>query len=395
MRSVLDPRFTLADACATNSTKQWRHGLDGKEFLTGTVGLNNLAESDYANCVLQCLTRVFPLRAFFLTREEKHEQHAKRVSTLTLRFGELIRKMWNPKAFKGQVSPHELMRAVASSSGGKFKVASRSDPVDFFQWLLHALGRETKAKGTQSIVDKCFSGAMEVRTVGEPPAGDGVGTSETAETEGVTTQTVPFKMLALDLPPPPLFQDAMEKNIIPQVSIVELLKKYDGVSTTATPRGGLRTHRLTQLPEYLIVHYKRFTKNAFFREKNNTIVTFPTKTPLRLAEHVPCPVDAKTGAQQNSTYVLVANVCHVGPPDGGTFRAQVFHNADSHWYDISDLQVEETLAQQVALTETYVQIWERRAGTGPGLGGARAKKNAHAEEDPFGLGDLGGDDMVE
>jgi U4/U6.U5 tri-snRNP-associated protein 2 len=234
-----------------------------------------------------------------------------------------------------------------------------------------------------------------VRTVGEPPAGDGVGTSETAETEGVTTQTVPFKMLALDLPPPPLFQDSMEKNIIPQVSIVELLKKYDGVSTTATPRGGLRTHRLTQLPEYLIVHYKRFTKNAFFREKNNTIVTFPTKTPLRLAEHVPCPVDAKTGAQQNSTYVLVANVCHDGPPDGGTFRAQVFHNADSHWYDISDLQVEETLAQQVALTETYVQIWERRAGTGPGLGGARAKKNAHAEEDPFGLGDLGGDDMVE
>ncbi len=65
---MLDPRFTLADACATNSTKQWRHGLDGKEFLPGTVGPNNLAQSDYSNCALQRLTRCFPLRPFVLTR---------------------------------------------------------------------------------------------------------------------------------------------------------------------------------------------------------------------------------------------------------------------------------------------------------------------------------------
>jgi U4/U6.U5 tri-snRNP-associated protein 2 len=28
---------------------------------------------------------------------------------------------------------------------------------------------------------------------------------------------MPFLMLGLDLPPPPLFKDVMEKNIIPQV----------------------------------------------------------------------------------------------------------------------------------------------------------------------------------
>ena len=32
------------------------------------------------------------------------------------------------------------------------------------------------------------------------------------------TYRMPFLMLGLDLPPPPLFQDVMEKNIIPQVS---------------------------------------------------------------------------------------------------------------------------------------------------------------------------------
>jgi len=33
------------------------------------------------------------------------------------------------------------------------------------------------------------------------------------------TSKMPFLMLGLDLPPPPLFKDVMEKNIIPQVLI--------------------------------------------------------------------------------------------------------------------------------------------------------------------------------
>ena len=33
------------------------------------------------------------------------------------------------------------------------------------------------------------------------------------------TSRMTFKMLGLDLPPPPLFKDVMEKNIIPQVSV--------------------------------------------------------------------------------------------------------------------------------------------------------------------------------
>lgn len=41
----------------------------------------------------------------------------------------------------------------------------------------------------------------------------------------------PFLFLALDLPPPPLFQDAVEKNIIPQVGIHAVLAKYDGTTT--------------------------------------------------------------------------------------------------------------------------------------------------------------------
>ena len=37
------------------------------------------------------------------------------------------------------------------------------------------------------------------------------------------TYRMPFLMLGLDLPPPPLFQDVMEKNIIPQVILLSFV----------------------------------------------------------------------------------------------------------------------------------------------------------------------------
>jgi U4/U6.U5 tri-snRNP-associated protein 2 len=49
----------------------------------------------------------------------------------------------------------------------------------------------------------------------------------TLDTE-IKTTTSPFLFLSVDLPPPPLFQDSVQKNIIPQVSLASVLSKYDG-----------------------------------------------------------------------------------------------------------------------------------------------------------------------
>lgn len=103
----------------------------------------------------------------------------------------------------------------------------------------------------------------------------------------------PFLFLAVDLPPPPLFQDSVEKNIIPQVSIQSVLAKYDGQKTqvrrpraslTCTPDvppqesvGQLRRFKCQRLPPYIILHFKRFTKNQFVEEKNPTVVNFPLR----------------------------------------------------------------------------------------------------------------------
>lgn len=63
------------------------------------VGLNNIKETDFVNVTIQSLMRVTPLRNFFLIPE--NYQHCK--SPLVHRFGELTRKIWHARNFKGQV----------------------------------------------------------------------------------------------------------------------------------------------------------------------------------------------------------------------------------------------------------------------------------------------------
>ena len=119
----------------------------------------------------------------------------------------------------------------------------------------------------------------------------------------------PFYMLGLDLPAPPLFQDVMEKNIIPQVSLSAVLSKFDGVTEQDVLRAGRKTYALDALPPYLVLHFKRFTRNNFFVEKNPTIVTFPVRN-LELRDALPLPPGLA------SKYDLVANICHDGAASG-------------------------------------------------------------------------------
>ena len=85
-----------------------QHSLDlnGKKYIPGYVGMNNIKANDYINVVLQMLLHVKPLRNYFLLNFVDDPGK----SELLLRFGLLVRKIWNPKAFKGQVSPHELLQ---------------------------------------------------------------------------------------------------------------------------------------------------------------------------------------------------------------------------------------------------------------------------------------------
>ncbi|TKW23053.1 hypothetical protein SEVIR_4G268600v4 [Setaria viridis] len=368
IRHVLNPRFTREQVLNLDKNKQWSRALDGSNYLPGMVGLNNIKETDFVNVTIQSLMRVTPLRNFFLIPE--NYQHSK--SPLVHRFGELTRKIWHARNFKGQVSPHEFLQAVMKASNKRFQIGVQSDPVEFMSWLLNTLHAKLKSskKKNRSIIHDCFQGELEVvkevhrkHIMEKTEDGDELNgdASSVVGTDGIVTETskVPFLMLGLDLPPPPLFKDAMEKNIIPQVPLFNILKKFDGETVTEVVRPSIARmrYRVTRLPKYLILHMRRFTKNNFFVEKNPTLVNFPVKN-LELKDYIPLP-KPKENHKIRSKYDLIANIVHDGKPGEGCYRVFVQRKSEEAWYEMQDLHVTETLPQMVALSEAYMQIYEQ------------------------------------
>ncbi|KAJ4783549.1 Ubiquitin C-terminal hydrolases superfamily protein [Rhynchospora pubera] len=365
IRHVLNPRFMREQVAHLDQNKQWSRALDGSNYLPGMVGLNNIKETDFVNVTIQSLMRVTPLRNFFLIPE--NYEHSK--SPLVHRFGELTRKIWHARNFKGQVSPHEFLQAVMKASNKRFQIGVQSDPVEFMSWLLNTLHSNLKSskRKNKSIIYDCFQGELEVvkeiprRHLVENKENGSEENNNRAANEEVVTETsrVPFLMLGLDLPPPPLFKDAMEKNIIPQIPLFNILTKFDGETVTEVVRPCIARmrYRVIRLPKYLILHMRRFTKNNFFIEKNPTIVNFPVKN-LELKDYIPLPMP-KGNEKLRSKYDLIANIVHDGKPGEGCYRVFVQRKSEEQWYEMQDLHVTETLPQIVALSETYMQIYEQ------------------------------------
>lgn len=147
---------------------------------------------------------------------------------LSLRFSQLIKKLWNPFNFKGQVSPHEFMEAVSIASQKRFRSDDRvmqekgyggqADPLQFLTWLLNSL------KTHRKVVEKTFQGELQVTRLVKQ---GGIAADECYDMEKKVHK---FFFLSLDVPNHPLFKEQQELSTLPQVSLMTLLKKYDGVT---------------------------------------------------------------------------------------------------------------------------------------------------------------------
>jgi len=348
-KSLDDIKYNLRPAFDEEEIEQmtvrvrYAKALDGTDYIPGCLGLNNISNSDYLNVVIQCLCQVIPLRNFLLAYQAPKEKKPDPVlSTLA----GLFRKMYNTRNFKGLVSPHEFYQAIGAATSKKF-YAKQMDPVAFFSWLMGYLHRKLKGRDGSSLVHDVFQGEVQVKL---SPATDEARIVESKE------KTLLF---TLELPDEPLFKDNLD--FIPQEPLFNLLEKFNGEKPFETiAKGGesreIRRYSLRRLPPYVIFIVKRFRNNNFFIEKNPTIVTFPLKgLDLRDYIHPDCQP-----ANPETKYDLVANVCHDGKPEKGTYKVQTFHHPTGQWFEIHDLRVTAVLPQMVALTESYIQVYQRQ-----------------------------------
>ena len=166
---VLDPTYSSDLINKLETSGKEMRAFGGSLYLPGIVGLNNIKANDYCNVILQSLSHVAPLRRYFLSADNYKD--IKRPPgdispILVQRFGELIRKLWNPKNFKAHVSPHEMLQSVVLVSKKNFQITEQGDAVDFLKWLLNtlhlALGGTKKR--TSSTIYKTFCGGMRIHS---------------------------------------------------------------------------------------------------------------------------------------------------------------------------------------------------------------------------------------
>ena len=364
IKYVADPRYTKAEVYALDKVPRESRTLSGKSYTPGFVGMNNIKENDYLNVVVQGLSHTSSLRNFFLLEDfSKNSELVKRCSIL-------FRKIWNPRAFKAHVSPHELLQEIALRSNKRFTLTHQSDPADFFTWFVNnlhtGLGGAMNKPGS-SFAWRSFQGKMKVESqaiTARANPGDRLRFEESTE---IKTEVKRFIVLPLDLPAAPLFQDEQAKNIIPQVPLPNILNKYDGQRTQEQHAERKRYRLMHPLPPYLVFHVKRFSQNKFVSERNPTIVTFDT-TKLNMAPYVEPSPEHPPG--EEILYDLVANVVHEAVrtrddvSDTGeekkTWKVQLKDKATGEWAVCQDLYVDKVQQEMLYLGETYLQIWQKR-----------------------------------
>jgi U4/U6.U5 tri-snRNP-associated protein 2 len=380
IKFVVDPRLPRDEVLRLDTEQKFCWDLNNKQYVPGFVGMNNIKANDYFNVVIQALAHVSPLRNYFMLEDLSNRPQ------LAQRFSSLVRKIWNPRAFKAHVSPHELLQEIALRSSKRFTLTDQSDPADFMMWFLNNL--HTSLGGTEkkrTVVSKVFRGNLKVESQEITKRADLGDRLRFEDAKEVKTQIPAYWLLPLDLPPVPLFQDALEQNIIPQVpllrllgkytphlaefsaKLIELLEKYNGIHATEKMKDRVRHRLLHPLPPYLIFHIKRFSRNKFVAERNTTIVTFNPQS-LDMAPFV--QPDANHSQTEPIYYDLVANITHEavkrnddsveGEQDKKVWRVQLHDRSRDEWWGIQDLYVERERAETLHTKESYLQVWEKR-----------------------------------
>ncbi|KAL1993071.1 hypothetical protein VTN49DRAFT_3828 [Thermomyces lanuginosus] len=400
IKYVVNPTYTKEEVSKLDKEVRDAFDLQGKRYRPGYVGMNNIKANDYLNVVVQALAHVTPIRNFFLL----HDFPVPGSPQLTLRFSTLVRKLWNPRAFKSHVSPHELLQEIALRSSKRFTLTQQSDPVEFLSWFLNNLhlslgGSKKPSKTPTSVIQQAFQGHLRIESQEITAQADTTNSrlvfTESSQTH---TQITPFLILTLDLPPTPLFQSANRESIIPQVPLTTLLNKYNGITASEKMSHRVRHRLLHPLPPYLLFHIKRFSKNKFVSERNPTIVTFPSPRSLDMSPYVePNPSIHPPG--EPIIYDLVANIIldtaapssGAGAGDNSTDRTTTATGASAEnvswliqlhdkamaaenarrqkehqqqrgpeWLQIQDLYVDKTESETLFTRESYLMVWERR-----------------------------------
>ena len=356
IKNNLKPIYTKDNINDVDKNFNNSYSLEGKKFIPGYIGLNNVKKNDYFNVIIQAFSHLEKIRNFFLMfNNNKHFDEKYYLEVFIKRLSELNKKIWNKNNFKDHVNPIEILQILPKISNQQFTLNKQSDVVPFLSWFINVLNNyfiNQKAEIKENLIQKYINGEIQIETYTLIKDRNQVlkMKKKIVKIDGIEytydIKKTKFYYLTLDLPSIPLFKDSNKKINIPQVPIKELLNKFSGDIFIDEPiKEQKKKLKIVSLPKYLILIFKRFHNNMIFLEKNPTIIKFPLEN-LEILD---------------STYNILANIIHDGKPEQGTYKIQIKNKIRKEWYQIKDLNVETILPESVLIDESYIQFYEKNS----------------------------------
>lgn len=341
IRYAIRPRFTKDEI---NHFPRECQDLNNHIYFNGFVGVTNPSRNTSFNVVLLALSHLQRLRDYCLIADIDGEDE------LTKKLSIIIRKIWSVRLFKQQVSADEFIAYLTVSA---IKNATNvDDPRLCLLWLFDLIRKNTLTL-KEILIDSCQGKVLVTKTAYEAVLDEAHNIKKYAREESSQSNTVPFWILTLDLPPRPLFKGGINANDLPQVRLEDLMSKFDG-KTEKQMSNFVVQYQLVDLPKYMILHFDRFEKKDQHpvRNRNHTLVEFPLTMKI-----------------QGLTYSLLANIVHqAGNKSTGNNTSsdkdyqsnwiiQLHNSATGNWVEIAGTEVRIKNKELLFLNETYIQIW--------------------------------------
>ncbi|OMJ29304.1 putative mRNA-splicing protein ubp10 [Smittium culicis] len=308
------------------------YDLNRSKYRPGFVGLNNIKANDYINVIIQALAHIpiirnmlllypnsttqIPNNSTELNKNNTNTNHKtisyplskknhSQSSELLSRFSLLVRKMWHKNSFKSHVSPHELVQEITNRSNKAFRLDAQGDAFEFLTWFLNSIHfdliksanydsapknkkSKLKSKSKHSIIHSAFQGSVKV-----------------------ISQDINFvKVRSYQEDPLEIDEENEDDTVIPQTSLMTLLKKYNGSHVTEL-KDQAKIYEILELPKYLIIHIKRFVKNNFTLEKNPTIVNSSIKN-VAFGDLIKNTSSSALASDKSRLFDLIVNITYEG-----------------------------------------------------------------------------------
>ncbi len=108
-----------------------------------------------------------------------------------------------------------------------------------------------------------------------------------------------------------------------------------------------------KLPQYLIIHLKRFKYQGLWRDKISTYVDFPLEN-LQLDKFTM----GRTSDSKKNNYTLIGVTNHIGTLDGGHYTAYCRHLVNDRWFKYDDMEVKEVQDQStIKSSSSYILFY--------------------------------------